>query len=137
MANLDKVVYLPLFLSLFLYVHSTCVAFVWTSTHHYLPSSPVNFWVMLLEPSKPKDDVLFPKVSDCEGHVFHVSIILEDCVYNFHDQTCLVASSINVEDWDGTLQLLSAKSVTFHIVLVNELTSGCAPLRGQRVQVRI
>ena len=92
---------------------------------------------MPLEPSKPRDDVLFPKVSDCKGHAFRMSIIPENCVYNFHDQTCLVASSINVEDWDGTLQLLSAKSVTFHIVLVNELTSGCTPLCGQRVQVRI
>ena len=53
-----------------------------------------------------------------------MSIILENCVYNFHDRTCLIMSSINIEDWDGTLQLLSAKSVTFHIVLVHELTSG-------------
>ena len=83
--NLDKAVYPLLFLSLFPYVHSTRVAFVWTPTHHYLPSLPVNLWVMLLEPSKPKDDILLPEVSDCEGRVFCVSIILEDCVYNFRD----------------------------------------------------
>ena len=81
---------------------------------------------MLLEPSKPEDDVLFPEVSDCKGCTFHMSIILEDCVYNFHDRTCLVTSSINIEDWDGTLQLPSAKSVVFYIVLVHELTSGSA-----------
>ena len=124
MANLDKAVYLLLFLSLFLYVHSTCVASVWTPTPHYLPSLPVNLWVMLLEPSKPKDDVLFPEVSDCKGRAFHMSIIPENCVYNFHDRTCLITSSINIEDWDGTLQLPSAKSVTFHVVLVHELTGG-------------
>ena len=101
--NLDKVVYPLLFLSLFTYVHSTCVAFVWTPTHHYLPSLPVNLWVMLLEPNKPKDDILLPKVSDCEGRAFRVSIIPEDCVYNFRDQSCLITSSINIEDWDGTL----------------------------------
>ena len=97
-ANLDKAVYLPLFLSLFLCIHSTDVAFVWTSTHHYFPNSPVNLWVMLLEPSKPEDDVLFPEVSDCEGCAFCMSIILENCVYNFHDQTCPVVGSINIED---------------------------------------
>ena len=84
-ANLDKTVYFPLFLSLFPYVRSTCVAFVWTLTHHYLPGLPVNLWVMLLEPSKSEDDVLFPEVSDCEGHVFHMSIIPENCVNDFHD----------------------------------------------------
>ena len=123
-ANLDKTVYLLLFLSLFLYVCSTCVAFVWTLTHHYLPSLPANLRVMLLEPSKPKDDVLFPKVSDCKGCVSCMSIIPENCVYDFRDRTCLIASSINVEDWDGMLQLPSAKSVAFHIVLVHELTNG-------------
>ena len=102
-ANLDKMVYFPLFLSLFPYVCSTRVAFVWTLTHHYLPSLPVNLQVMLLEPSKPKDEVLFHKVSDCEGHAFCMSIILENCVYNFHDQSCLIMSSVNIEDWDGTL----------------------------------
>ena len=120
-ANLDKMVYLPLFLSLFPYICSTCVAFVWTLTHHYLLSLPVNLQVMLLEPSKPKDDILFPEVSDREGRAFHMSIILEIweiCVYNFCDQTCLIMSSINIEDWDGMLQLLSAKLITFHIVLV-------------------
>ena len=84
-ANLDKAVYLLLFLSLFLHICSTCVAFVWVPTHHYFPSLPVNLWVMLLEPSKPEDDVLFPEVSDCEGCAFHMSIIPENCVYNFHD----------------------------------------------------
>ena len=79
---------------------------------------------MLLEPGKPKDDVLFPKVSDCEGCAFHMSIILENCVYDFCDRTCLVMSSINIEDRDGTLQLPSVKSVTFHIVLVHKLASG-------------
>ena len=123
-ANLNKAVYL--LLSLFLYIRSTRVAFVWTPTHHYLPSLPINLWVILLEPGKPEDDVLFPKVSDHEGHVFHMSIILENCVYNFHDQTCLVMSSTNIEDWDGTLQIPSAKSVTFHIVPFHELTSGSA-----------
>ena len=98
MANLNKVVYLLLFLLLFLYVHSTHVAFVWTLTHHYLPSLPVNLWVMLLEPSKPEDDVLFPKVSDHEGCAFHMSIIPENGVYNLCDQTCLIMSSINIED---------------------------------------
>ena len=83
--NLDKAVYPLLFLSLFPYVHSTHVAFVQTPTHHYLPSLPVNLWVMLLEPSKPKDDILLPEVSDCKGHAFCVSIIPEDCVYNFSD----------------------------------------------------
>ena len=53
-----------------------------------------------------------------------MSIILENCVYNFHDRTCLIMSSINIEDWDGTLQLLSAKSVMFHVVPVHELTGG-------------
>ena len=81
---------------------------------------------MLLEPSKPKDDVLFPEVSDCKGRAFHMSIIPENCVYNFCDRTCLIMSSINIEDWDGTFQLLSAKSVMFHIVLVHELASGSA-----------
>ena len=70
---------------------------------------------MLLEPSKPKDDVLFPKVSDCEGCAFHMSIILENCVYDFRDRTCLVMSSIDIEDRDGTLQLPSAESVLFHV----------------------
>ena len=79
---------------------------------------------MLLEPSKPEDDVLFPEVSDREGLAFHMSIIPENCVYNFCDRTCLITSSINIEDWDGTLQLRSAKSVTFHIVPVHELTGG-------------
>ena len=101
--NLDKVVYPLLFLLLFSYVHSTCVAFVWTLTHHYLPSLPVNLQVMLLEPSKPKDDVLFPEVSDCKGCAFHVSIIPENCVYDFCDQSCLIMRSINIEDWDGML----------------------------------
>ena len=55
-----------------------------------------------------------------------MSIILENCVYNFCDQTCLITSSINIENWDGTLQLPSAKSVMFHIVPVHELTSGSA-----------
>ena len=103
--NLDEAIYPLLFLSLFLYIHSTRVAFVWTLTHHYLLSPPVNLWVMLLEPSKSKDDVLLPKVSDCKGHVFHMSIILEDCVYNFCDRSCLIASSINIEDWDGMLDI--------------------------------
>ena len=125
-ANLDKMVYFPLFLSLFPYVCSTRVAFVWTPTHHYLLGLPVNLWVMLLEPSKSKDDVLFPKVGDCKGRAFHMSIILENCVNDFCDQTCLIASSIHIENWDGMLQLLSGKSVTFHIVLVHELTSGSA-----------
>ena len=119
MANLDKTVHFPLFLSLFPYVRSTHVAFVWTPTHHYLLSLPVNLWVMLLEPSEPEDDVLFPEVSDCKECAFHMSIIPENCVYNFCDRTCLVVSSINIEDWDGMLQLPSAKSVTFHIVLVH------------------
>ena len=101
--NLDKVVYSLLFLSLFLYIHSTHVAFVWTSTHHYLPSLPVNLQVMLLEPSKPKADVLFPEASECKGCAFYMPIILENCVYNFHDQSCLIMSSVNIEDWDGTL----------------------------------
>ena len=35
-------------------------------------------------------------------------------------------SSISIEDWDGTLQLLSVKSVRFHIVPVHELASGSA-----------
>ena len=126
MANLDKTVYFLLFLSLFPYVRSTHVAFVWTLTHHYLPGLPVNLWVMLLEPSKSKDDVLFPKVSDCEGRAFRMSIIPENCVNDFRDQTCLVTSSIHIENWDGTLQLPSGKSVTFHVVLVHELTSGSA-----------
>ena len=122
--NLDKTVYPLLFLSLFLYIHSTRVAFVWTPTHHYLPSLPVNLWVMLLEPSKPEDDVLFPKVSDHKGHAFHMSIIPENCVNDFRDRTCLIASSIDIEDWDGMLQLPSVKSVTFHIVPVHELAGG-------------
>ena len=125
-ANLDKMVYLLLFLSLFLYVHSTRVAFVWTPTHHYLLGLPVNLWVMSLGSSKSKDDVLFPEVSDCEGRAFRMSIILENCVNDFRDQTCLIASSIDFEDWDGTLQLLSVKSVTFHIVPVHELAGGSA-----------
>ena len=120
-ANLDKMVYPLLFLLLFLYVRYTRVAFVWTPTHHYLLGLPVNLWVMLLEPSKSEDDVLFPKVSDCKGCAFHMSVIPENCVNNFHDQTCLVASSINIEDWDGMLQLPSVKSVMFHIVPVHEL----------------
>ena len=81
---------------------------------------------MLLKPSKPEDDVLFPEVSDHKGHAFCMSIILENGVYNFRDRTCLITSSINIEDWDGMLQLPSAKSVTFHIVPVHELTSGSA-----------
>ena len=84
-ANLDKAVYLSLFLSLFLHVCSACVAFVRALTHHYFLSLPVNLQVMLLEPGKPKDDVLFPKVSDCKGHAFRMSIILENCVNNFRD----------------------------------------------------
>ena len=75
---MDKAVHPLLFLLLFLYVHSTHVAFVWTPTHHYLLSLPVNLPVMLLEPSKPKDDILLPEVSDCEQHAFRVSIIPED-----------------------------------------------------------
>ena len=98
----------------------------WALTHHYFPSLPVNLRVMLLEPSKPEDDVLFPEVSDCKGRAFHMSIILENHVYNFCDRTCLVTSSVNIEDWDGTLQLPSAKSVTFHIVPVHELAGGSA-----------
>ena len=85
MANLDKTVYLLLFLSLFLYVCSIHVAFVWTPTHHYLLGLPVNLRVMLLEPSKSEHDVLFPKVSDCEGHAFHMSVIPENCVEDFCD----------------------------------------------------
>ena len=100
--NLNKVVYPLLFLSLFPYIHSTHVAFVWTPTHHYLPSPPVNLWVMLLEPSIPEDDVLLPEVSDCKGCAFCMSIIPEDYVYGFHDQSCLI-SSVNIEDWDGML----------------------------------
>ena len=101
--NLDKAVYPLLFLSLFLYIHSTCMAFVQTPTHHYLLSLPVNLQVMFLEPSKPEDDILLPEVSGCKGHVFHVSIMPEDCFYNFRDQSCLITNSINIEDWDGTL----------------------------------
>ena len=81
--KLDKAVYPLLLLVLFPYIHSTHVAFVQTSTHYYLLSLPVNLWVMLLEPSKPEDDVLFPKVSDCEGCAFCMSIVLENCGYDF------------------------------------------------------
>ena len=83
--DLDKVIYPLLFLSLFLYIHSTCVAFVWTPTHHYLLSLPVKLWVMLLEPSKPEDGILLPEISDCKGCAFCMSIIPEDRVYNFCD----------------------------------------------------
>ena len=84
-ANLDKAVYLSLFLSLFPHVCSARVAFVRALTHHYFLSLPVNLRVMLLEPGKPKDDVLFPEVSDCDGRAFHMSIIPENCVYGFCD----------------------------------------------------
>ena len=123
---MDKAVYPLLFLSLFPHICSTCVAFVRAPTHHYFPSLPVNFRVMLLEPGKPKDDVLFPEVSDCEGCAFRMSIILENCVYNFRDRTCLITSSVNIEDWDGTLQLPSVNSVAFHIVPVHKLAGGPA-----------
>jgi hypothetical protein len=38
---------------------------------------PVDLWVVLLEPCKPKYNVLFPQTSDCGGSPLCVAIVTE------------------------------------------------------------
>ena len=94
------------------------------STHHYLLGLPVSLWVVLLEPGEPKDDVLLPQAGHCKRGAFHVPILVENCIYNFCDGSCLIRASIHIKYWDGTSEFPCGQPVLLYMVTVYELASG-------------
>jgi len=56
--------------------------------------------------------------------------ISQDEIHHFSDGTSLIQSSVNIVNWNGLRELLSAELVALGVVAVNELSSGSAVHKG-------
>ena len=55
-----------------------------------------------------------------------MSLVAENCIYDFCDGSCFIRASMHVKNWDGMLEFPCSQPVPLYIVMVHELARGSA-----------
>ena len=87
---------------------------------------PVNLWIVLFQPSKTQDDILFPQAGNRKGSPLCVIFITENCVYYFCDGACLISGSVYIENRNSSGEVLSHEAVPSDKTYIHELAGSSA-----------
>src|SRR3981189_3135430 len=91
-----------------------------TSRHPDLFRLPVDLGVVLAKPGEAEDHALLASRGDCELGPLGMAFVAQDNVCGLGDSTCLVRSSIDVVDGNGSGEATGGEVVQADILSVDE-----------------
>src|SRR5882672_1110306 len=108
------------FVALLLDLYPTSAATAWTPRHFNITRTPIDLWVMLMEPGVSQYHVLVAKTGYSKMGTFGVVLVSENRVYHLTDGPRFIGRTINIVHWDGACKGSGSELILPNVVPVNE-----------------
>jgi len=93
-----------------------------TLVYLYFSGSPIDLWVVVLEPGVAEDHALLSETGDGEERPFRVSFVTKNYIYHFGDLICLIGGAVHVVHQYRAKEALGAHTFCMSKIFIYEVT---------------